>query len=693
MSKPQKGPVVEYINYCKSSFTLTFAIEILGLDIWHDCNEGWLDLGPCFQGIKLQYQLNPGQVFDLDILIWPHVAKIWFGNKYAWVRTWQYLQRRWLAFSIKHLFPVRVVEFQQFTATVNPILGLGSLGTNAKNDKTTEVYLPPLEFGVRRYFAPVIEVEEQIESFMYNIIWNIVTSFIPASFEDGLYDCPYAVEDIRHQDAIIETVQDIILNAPIPKEINEEPEPDIKLRRESKMMKQDKEKKKVEVSKVKFEIKLSGDNILSGIGRIIKFDTVGDRPPELGEIVTLISSFNLPAQDDLPILFINVERLFDIPTDHFIKLKITQLYTRWKIGEEIHDSELQPIKSKNDMKINDHHAVPLHYSDGSEVTARFLDNDFEIQLRGIRPIIFNFNDKPTFFGYLKNDRDFGKKSPPKVQPNEDTDILIAVTKINCRSIAKGLNEFIRGEYPLYPPQTSIEKLQRPTICTNDINAIGLPIKPDLIVQPYIILEAQMTLEVSLGLVGCRLHKLTTSYARLYALINDRDSIVAINKIVSDINKESLENGNRSELLTGFALDTSEIVLFFIEGPKDGAILKVWEYTADFYPAVKPQFCSSARYHTRIYENMVITTVPFLILRMYVPLGVLLACPPIYVRPALPIPTRTALLKMGRLIAGKLRKIPCRVDMPTEPELSSFRLELCVAPRTAPIGKADECARE
>lgn len=63
-------------QFHRSSFTLTFAVEILGIDVFHDCNEGWLDLGPCIQGIKIQYQLYPGQNFDVDILIWPHAVKV-----------------------------------------------------------------------------------------------------------------------------------------------------------------------------------------------------------------------------------------------------------------------------------------------------------------------------------------------------------------------------------------------------------------------------------------------------------------------------------------------------------------------------------------------------------------------------------------------------------------------------------------
>lgn len=82
MSKnaPAKVAAVDLSKYCKSIFTLTFAVEVLGIEVWHDCNEGWLDLGPCTQGIKIQYQLYPGQTFDVDILIWPHAAKVLAAN-------------------------------------------------------------------------------------------------------------------------------------------------------------------------------------------------------------------------------------------------------------------------------------------------------------------------------------------------------------------------------------------------------------------------------------------------------------------------------------------------------------------------------------------------------------------------------------------------------------------------------------
>ncbi|XP_059050007.1 uncharacterized protein LOC131845011 isoform X2 [Achroia grisella] len=674
-----KNVIADLSQFCKSTFTLSFAVEVVGIEVWHDCNEGWLDLGPCLQGLKIQYNLYPGCSYDLDVLIWPHAAK--------------FLQRRWIAFSIRHAFPVRVLDLQAHTAMVTLVPGTGAFGANAKNDKNSEVYLPPLKFGELRYFAAVMEAEESLSKFAQDLIWEAVENYIPASYLDGLFDKPFPVTDVRHKDTVICNVQEIILSRGLPEEIEEIPEPEdskTRYRPDSKIVKE-KEKKKVnDVTKIKFEIKLPGDNILAGTGRITPFEICGDRPPELGEIITLISSNNLPAQDDLPILFVNIETLYDIPFNDLKKLRITQLYTRWKIASWKQDSKVNMIKSKSEIKFQDHHVLPLENAMAAQVTATFLDNPFEIQLRGIREISAS-NSNPMFFGYLKGDHNFGLTSPPKL-PNEDTDILIAVTKIDGRKLATGTNEFISGEYPLYPPSASTANLGREELCTNDINAIGVAIKPDFIVPSYLVLQAQMTLGVSLGLVGCRPKGLALSFSRLFALIDDTESVMVMLREISKMNDELIASSKRDIVLTGFALDVGDQVIFYLEGPTDGALLKIWEMTQDFYPTVKPVFSSSAKYSTRIYPEFLSATKPFSILKMYVPLAILLACPPIYVRPALPIPTRSAVLKIGRIISGKFRPVPCRSEMPSASELNSFRLELCVAPRPIPPVTHEDAAR-
>lgn len=224
---------------------------------------------------------------------------------------------------------------------------------------------------------------------------------------------------------------------------------------------------------------------------------------------------------------------------------------------------------------------------------------YVFQLRGIRlPTITH--DKPTFFGYQKGDHNFGFAYPPKII-NEDTDILIAVTHIDARSLAKGLNGLVRGDYPLFPPRVAIENMEREGICTNDINAIRAPLRPRLYVPPDVILNAQMNLEVSMGLVGCKAKRLVPSFSRLYCLIDDSEIIMAILRKVTGINDE-IAVAQSGGLLTGFAIDTGSNVFFFIEGPRDGKILEIWEMTEDFYPKLKPVFSSSVRYSSRIYPG-------------------------------------------------------------------------------------------
>ncbi|XP_075975692.1 uncharacterized protein LOC142976289 [Anticarsia gemmatalis] len=681
---PKTPASAESSKLCLSTFTLTFVVEVLGIDIFHDCNEGAIDLGPGpVQGMKLQYQLVPGHNYDVDILIWPHTAKIWCGMNSGWVRTWYFLQRRWLAFSIRHALPVRVLEYRCHYATVNPIMGLGTLSANAKNDKCAEVYLPKLSFGERRQFASVQELEESLINFIIDLIWSLVSKFIPASNLDGPFDTPYPVTDKRHQDAVLEHVQELILN----KEQSEFGESVLVLESTTNpalKSKDPKDKKKV-AEVIKFEIKLSGDSIISGTGRIIPFEVVGDKPSELGDMIVLVASANLPAQDDHPVIFVNIGTLTDVPLEEFKKHKISHIYTKWIMGEEEHVSELQQLKTKNEIDFNDHHAVPLEHN-ASEVMAGFLDHVYKIELRGIRPVP-SINDKPKFFGYAKGDRDFGSAVPPKL-PNLDTDIIIATTKIDARELSNAVNSLIRGEYALYPPDISVAPLEREGICSNDINAVRKPLIPNLVVPASTILEAQMTLEVSIGLVGCKPQRMPKRYSRLYFLVNDTEGIMAILRHITEINEDVVLTGIRDNLLTGFALDTGDTVILYVEGPRDGQILRVFEITEDFYPKIKPYFSTSAKFPNRLYPELLMTTMPFTILKMFVPLSVVLACPPVYARPALPLPTRFAVMKIGRLLAADESIVPTSNNMPTMAEMKSFRLELCVAPRPPAVTIGD-----
>nr|XP_021197027.2 uncharacterized protein LOC110381143 isoform X1 [Helicoverpa armigera] len=681
-SSPSKAPILDLSSFCPSAFTLTFVVEVVGIDVWHDCNEGWLDLGPIDQGLKLTYQLYPGQIFEVEIVIWPHVAKVYYGNNYDWVRTWQFLERRWLTFTIRHAFPVRVMELRNFVATVVPHAGLGVLSATAKAEKATEVYLPPLRFNERRQFAQVVESEYPMKKYIEDMIWFRVVVYIPTSYMDGLFDTPYPVQDIRHQDAALFQVQNVILNRAVEEEVEELEVPTAPVK-SSKLKLPVKQEKKKPVE-VKYEIKLSGDWLLAGIGRVIPFQVVGDHPSDQGEIMVVISSTNLPAQDDYPVFFVNSCNLTEIPTAHLKKHRFTHIYTRWTLSEEDHSSERQALNSKKlktEINFNDHHAVPLSNVLASEIMSIFLDEPFRLELRGIRtppPI----TEKPKFFGYEKGDRDFGIGVPPPF-PNQDADILIAQTRIDARALTK-INGTLNGEFPLYPPETYLVPLEREGICTNDINAVRAKVQPNLVIQPSVILEAQMTLELSMGLVGCKPPQLTQRYSRLFCLISDAAAIMTILRQITEINENVLISGSREGLLTGFGLDTGDTVMLYVEGPKEGQILRVWERTEDFHPIVKPVFSTSAKYRARLYPELLLAAMPFNILKMFVPLSVLLGLTPIYARPSLPLPTRTAVLKIGRLVASKFQWAPSHHEMPTAMELKSFRLELCVAPRPPPV---------
>lgn len=62
---------------------------------------------------------------------------------------------------------------------------------------------------------------------------------------------------------------------------------------------------------------------------------------------------------------------------------------------------------------------------------------------------------------------------------------------------------------------------------------------------------------------------------------------------------------KNNLVTVFALDARKTAIFFVEGHKDGSILKVWESAADYYPTMKPLFSTTDSYFARVYPGMYI----------------------------------------------------------------------------------------
>ncbi|CAH2047064.1 unnamed protein product, partial [Iphiclides podalirius] len=123
-----------------------------------------------------------------------------------------------------------------------------------------------------------------------------------------------------------------------------------------------------------------------------------------------------------------------------------------------------------------------------------------------------------------------------------------------------------------------------------------------------------------------------------------------------------------------AFDTPQPVT---EGEKNKDIIKVWETVESFYSGIECVFSSSDTYLERIYSELSTSETPFDSLIMRIPLSTLLACPSVYVRPALPLPAKTAMLKISHILTGKMCKAPSRYEMPTAAELRSFKLELCL----------------
>lgn len=154
---------------------------------------------------------------------------------------------------------------------------------------------------------------------------------------------------------------------------------------------------------------------------------------------------------------------------------------------------------------------------------------------------------------------------------------------------------------MYPPVASVKSPERETFCTNDINCIRGTVAPSLVVTSAVILQAQMTLDVSLGVVGCTSHT-SESFSRMFCTIRDSDSILSLLRCITETNEEIILTGNKADLLSGFAIDTGSHVILFIEGPRYGHILRIWEMTEDFYPKLKPLFSCSDRYSTRIYSG-------------------------------------------------------------------------------------------
>lgn len=192
--------------------------------------------------------------------------------------------------------------------------------------------------------------------------------------------------------------------------------------------------------------------------------------------------------------------------------------------------------------------------------------------------------------------------PTSFEYTDEEDFLIATTNIDAKQLARSCNFVVRGEYSLYPLTVSVVEQNRQKFCTNDINAIRAPVRPNIVVPAHVILKSHMTLEVSVGIVGCKHRRPKHSFSRMYAILhNVQDAMVLVSKITQINNQTTVTRSN--ELLTGFAIDTGSACLLFVEGPRDGSILIIWQMTEDYYPRVKPLYSTSARYFSRIYAGI------------------------------------------------------------------------------------------
>ncbi|KPJ04300.1 hypothetical protein RR46_01584 [Papilio xuthus] len=532
---------------------------------------------------------------------------------------------------------------------------------SARNDKDFLILIPPLEFGELRYFGKVVENEDEgVIKSIINLIWKNVIKYIPASCFDGAFDTPLLVSDVRHQDAILGFIRETMLTSNL--QFN-----NIGGSGELSNHK-DKGKKSMPESE-SYKLKISGEVILAGSGKLNRFLEVGHRSTLHGRILAVVSASNLPAQDDLPIMFVNIQNIENIPIDEFQKAGIYQIYAHWKVGKIEHDSVLQNVTTETKVQFNDSHVVPIEKTLVFDVFNALMDNDFDVQLRGLRKTPKKENIQNLF-----STQSSGTPTS-SLNINNEEDILIAGTRIDVRELSKGSNKVISGEFSLYPEQTEILNLK--SDCTNYINDICSMQKNKFGFQPNIVFNSQMMLQLSVGLVGCEIN-LLKYFSRLYALAKSA-------KVAYDVleNIEELNQRIRSKeyYLTGFYLDTGDKHFIFVEGEKNKDIIKLWEEIESYYPNVRCNFSSSDTYLERIYPEMISSNRPFDVLKMRVSLSSLLACPPVYALPTLPLPSRAAMIKISQIIAGNLNKTPSRRDMPTASELRSFKLELCAPLRS------------
>lgn len=115
----------------------------------------------------------------------------------------------------------------------------------------------------------------------------------------------------------------------------------------------------------------------------------------------------------------------------------------------------------------------------------------------------------------------------------------------------------------------------------------------------------MTLDVSMGYVGCRLKQMHRYYSRIYCEVRVSDIALELLILVTNINIDLVKHKKYDDVITGFAIDIGDKVLYFLEGLKGGDILQFWEATEVNFNDLDVYFSSADKYFDRMYggENI------------------------------------------------------------------------------------------
>lgn len=58
---------------------------------------------------------------------------------------------------------------------------------------------------------------------------------------------------------------------------------------------------------------------------------------------------------------------------------------------------------------------------------------------------------------------------------------------------------------------------------------------------------------------------------------------------------------KNNVLTGWLVDTGDVALLYVEGPRDRQMMSVFEHTGD-YKSVKTVYATAAKFSSRLYPG-------------------------------------------------------------------------------------------